>query len=211
RGACTARTDTGHHARTVQTNANGTVTTYAYTARHMPTSINTVHGATTIQTLGFTRDAEGHITTITSPFPNESWSPITYDALDRLIAATNTTTSANSQTFTYDAANNLTSNSLLGTYAHPAQGPSSMHPHAVTNAGGTMPFTYDENGSRLTKGSSTYGWDGENRLISVDATQFTYDANDNRVKKTGTTTSYYVTPHYKVVDGVATKTIMLGK
>src|SRR5262249_49810187 len=54
----TSMSYTAYDAPSVQTNGNGTTTTYAYNTRRLPTNITTVKGATTIQNLGFTRDAE---------------------------------------------------------------------------------------------------------------------------------------------------------
>src|SRR5262249_18723997 len=124
-GIVSSMTYTAYGTPSVQTNANGTVTSYAYDPRRSVTGIATMHGTTTVQSLGFTRDADSKITAITSPFANEGWGPITYDTHDRLLSAINTSSSANNQTFTYDAANNLLTNSLVGTYTYPAQGASS--------------------------------------------------------------------------------------
>jgi RHS repeat-associated protein len=209
-GVVSSTTYTAYGAPNVQTNANGTTATYAYNSRHLMTTLGTVHGSTTIQNLGFTRDADGKITTITSPFADEGWNPISYDTIDRLTSATNTSSSALNQTFTYDAVNNILSNSQVGTYTYPTQGAGSSHPHAVTKAGSTS-YTYDANGSMSAKGSTTYGWDGENRLASVGSTTFVYDAGDKRVKKLGNATNVYVTPDYKVAGGTATKEIKLGR
>ena len=147
---------------------------------------------------------------MTSPFANEGWSSLTYDTLDRLTGATNASSSANNQTFTYDAVGNLTSNSLVGTYVYPAQGSTSVRPHAVTQAGATA-YAYDANGSMTAKGSTPYVWDGENRLASVGPTSFVYDAGDRRVQKIGDTVTDYVTPRYKVTNGVPTKTVRMGQ
>ncbi len=57
------------------------------------------------------------------------------DDLDRLLAATNTGDPSLSQTFSYDRAHNLTSNSAVGTYSYPAKGLGAIRPHAATSAG----------------------------------------------------------------------------
>src|SRR5262249_31621040 len=114
-----------------------------------------------------------------------------------------------SQSFTYDAADNMLTNSLVGTYTYPAQGATSVRPHAVTQAASTS-FTYDANGSLTARGSTALTWDGENRLVGMGTTTFAYDANSKRVRKIGNQTNIYVTPGYKVVGGVATKNISMG-
>jgi YD repeat-containing protein len=55
------------------------------------------------------------------------------DAADRLLGADNTD-GALGQSFTYDAAGNMLSNSLLGAYAYPA--PTAARPHAPTSVRG---------------------------------------------------------------------------
>jgi hypothetical protein len=73
-----------------------------------------------------------------------SWA-YTCDTLDRLLSATNAGDATLSNTFTYDAAHNMLSNSQVGPClgkagAYPVQGPAAVRPHAattVTGAGGT--------------------------------------------------------------------------
>jgi len=191
------------------TNANGTVQTNTYSSLHTLSGINTVKGSATIQNLGFTRDADGKITAITSPFTNEGWQ-LSYDSLGRLTSALNASSAANNQTWTYDAVDNMTSNSLVGSYTYPAQGAGSVRPHAVQNDG-INAYAYDANGNMTAKGSTAYTWDGENHLTAVGSTSYAYDANDARVKKIGNAITYYPTPSYSVTNGVVTKEIYLGK
>src|SRR5262249_33654199 len=153
---------TAYGEPSVQSNGNGTTTTYHYDSRHKPTTITTASApAGTLQDLGFTRDAEDKITAIASPFANESWSPIAYDEIDRLTSATNATSSRYNQNLAYDAVGNMLSNSAVGAYSSPAQGAGSVRPHATTRVGAT-PYSYDANGSITGRGASTLSWDGEN-------------------------------------------------
>jgi hypothetical protein len=112
----------------------------------------------------------GFITAVDGSRTNEEWSD-GYDSLDRLLSAANTNTPALSQSFTCDAGGNILSNSAIGSYGYPTQGPSAVRPHAVLSAG-TLSFSYDANGNQLTKtvgGSATrtIAYDAENRPVSV--------------------------------------------
>lgn len=167
------------------TNANGTVTTRAYSPqRGWLTGISTVKGSTSLQNLSYTRNSKGLITKLTSPFAYEGWT-YAYDELDRLTSATNTTSSAFNQTLTYDAIGNISSNSRLGTYTY------GTRPHAAT-AAGTNTYDYDAAGNMLTVKQSgtvvrTQTWDGDNRLATVVSAggnlEFSYDADGNRIEQ----------------------------
>lgn len=69
--------------------------------------------------------------------------------------------------FTYNVANQLTSD-------------------------GSNTYTYDNNGNLTNDGSDTYTWDRANRLKSVGSTSYEYDGAGNRIQKTvsSTTTDY---------------------
>ncbi|MCB0184269.1 MAG: hypothetical protein KDE31_08395, partial [Caldilineaceae bacterium] len=73
--------------------------------------------------------------------------------------------------------------------------------HAVATAGGTS-YSYDNNGNMLTRTGYTFGYDAENRLVSVSGgatASFVYDGDNNRVKGTaGGVTSVYVGNYYEV-------------
>jgi RHS repeat-associated protein len=193
-------TYTARDQQAVVTRANGTTTTYGYSAqRGWLTCINTVRGSTNIQKLVYARDANGRISKVTSGQAGESWS-YGYDDLDRLLSAANGTTTpgaqpcdvgagplSTSQTFTYDSVGNMLSNDLIGqyswTYSYPTGGANVVRPHAVTAAGGQS-YGYDANGN-MTKinGVDTYEYDGENRLVRALGVDYVYGADGNRLKK----------------------------
>jgi RHS repeat-associated protein len=92
---------------------------------------------------------------------------------------------------------NITSTTMLGTYTYNPSGPNSIRPHAVLTAGNNR-YGYDLNGNMITRTEMitpgqfityTQGWDRENRLIAVTATngsaisvtQFVYDGDGARV------------------------------
>src|SRR5262249_39261073 len=146
-----------------------------------------------IQSLSYTIDATGMAAHVTSNHPNESW-VYGYDDLHRL-------TSSGSQTFDYDDVESMTYNSLVGTYNHAA-----LPPHAPSAvAGGTM--LYDANGSLYSGQARTITWNNRNLPSQINATSFSYDALDSRVKMaTGTSSSIYpLGDDYEVTNGVVTK------
>jgi RHS repeat-associated protein len=121
-----------------------------------------------------------------------------YDYAGRLLAATNWGGALGyDQTFTYDAAGSMRSNSALGTYDYGA--PTAAHPHAPT-AVGLDQFTYDANGNMTTGlGGKVMTYDAENRPLTVShngtTTTYVYGPDGTRLKKTeGTDTTVYFGP-----------------
>ena len=109
----------------------------------------------------------------------------------------------------------------------------SYHPvkkHAVqtlTFNGTAYNFTYDQNGNMLTGydftdsasiGSRTMTYDEDNNLANIvyvkggqtATATMSYDEGGQRVKKVGTTTTYYLNEQYEIKDGVVTKHILAG-
>ncbi|HEY3351640.1 MAG TPA: FG-GAP-like repeat-containing protein [Polyangia bacterium] len=208
-GFVTGATYNAAGALLTQTNANGTVTTHTYDAnRGWLLSIGTVQGAATIQNLAFTRNVEGQVTAVTSPFAGEGWSNYGYDSLHRLTSATNTSSSADNQTFAYTANGNMTSNSRLGTYAYPAY--NAARPHAVTTAGANS-YSYDANGNLVAGAGRSITWTAENLPATIGTATLTYDGNGMRIKKVvGSTTTIYLGDDYEVTGGTATKYVALA-
>jgi RHS repeat-associated protein len=100
----------------------------------------------------------------TTNFRSYTW---TYDAALRL---TGDTVGAGSDSYTYDAVNQLTA--------------------ATHSGGGNETFSYDSNGNRTNTGYST----GTNNQLSSDGTyNYLYDANGNMTKKTTISSGAYVT------------------
>ncbi|WP_256374269.1 MULTISPECIES: RHS repeat domain-containing protein [unclassified Chelatococcus] len=131
----------------------------------------------------YTRDAAGRILSVANPVAEESWS-YAYDELDQLLSATNSGNAALNQSFTYDDAFNMTSNSAVGSYVYPATG--SPRPHAPTLVAGKR-YLYDATGNVLSDGTRTFTWDTERRLKSVymggKSVVFTYGPDGARLRK----------------------------
>ncbi len=216
-------TATSYDARgnlTSQTNANGTATTRTFSAaRQWLTNISTTAGSNTLQNLYYSRDAEGKITSVTSSTTNaslatdETWT-YAYDDLDRLTSASDTYDTSQNQSFTYDLVNNMSSNSLVGTYTYPAAG--SARPHAVTAAGSNT-YSYDADGNMIAGAGRTITYDPCNRPIAIRgssyALSFAYDADEHRLEKANSTTgatTYYPGDGVEGTGGVLTKYVKLG-
>jgi YD repeat-containing protein len=172
------------------TYANGVTTSFLYDpGRRWLDQVETGNSAGTLLLLDYLRDYLGRISSVTSNRVNQNWT-YTYDDLDRLTFADNLNDNLRDQTFGFDAAGNMVSNSALGTYTYPT--PGTARPHAQLTAG-SRTYSYDANGNTLSDGTRTLTWDGQNRLLSVNAVSFTYAPDGMRLRKTsGSTTTLYL-------------------
>ena len=140
-----------------------------------------------------------------------------YDYAGRLLEADNTSDDLFDQSFTYDAAGSMRSNSHLGAYLYGA--PTAAHPHAPTQVDADV-FAYDLNGN-MTVGlhGKVMSYDGENRPLSVDhvgnLTSYIYAADGTRlfkIEKTGTgaeTETLYLGPVEIRAPGTAQEEVLL--
>ncbi len=192
-GLVTNITRTATFEPLVTTYANGVTETRSYDPnRQWLLSITSSNSGGTIFTESYTRNNRGLITTVASNRANGNWS-YGYDTAYRLISATNLDSSSYTQTFQYDAADNMTYNSQVGSYTYPS--PVAARPHAVTQAG-SLTYAYDANGNLTSGGGRTITYDGQERPTVVTAlgqtTSFVYGPEGKRLKKTsaGDTTLY---------------------
>ncbi|CAH1691233.1 hypothetical protein CHELA1G11_20852 [Hyphomicrobiales bacterium] len=179
---------------TAITYANGVSTSFVYNdARGWLNSYTTTRGASVYLGGTYSRAATGRINSITAPVgsPADGWTwTYTYDDIDQLLSATHLDfPGLLSQSFTYDAAFNMTSNSQLGTYTYPA--PGQPRPHTPTQVGASA-YSYDANGNLLAGSNRTYTWDGDNRPATVTmvtgiTTAMTYGPDSARLKKVANT------------------------
>lgn len=186
------RTASGEPIETVY--ANGLTETRAYDPNRQWLSSITTTGAAgqAVFTESYTRNAKGLITSVRSNRARGNWD-YGYDSVDRLTDITNLDYGSYSQTFAYDAGDNVTHNSLVGTYVYPpAEEP---RPHAVSQAG-TQAYAYDADGNMVSGGGRTIAYDGDNRPVSITAfgqtVSFVYGPDGARLKKIvgGQTTLY---------------------
>jgi RHS repeat-associated protein len=201
---------------------NGTSTAFTYdSARGWVTRITTSSGASTLSDLTYSRAATGRISSITQAVTgggNDSW-VYAYDDLDRLLQADNQGDDLLDQSWSYDLAGNMLTNSAVGAYDYPTQGAGAVRPHTPISINGEG-LSYDGNGNLLARGARSYTYDGENRLTSVSgAVFFSYGPDGERIRKSdgfGSTVylgadieyasgvyTYYIHPDVKLTGGVA--------
>ncbi|MBI5144971.1 MAG: hypothetical protein HZA27_02155, partial [Candidatus Omnitrophica bacterium] len=144
-----------------------------------------------LQDLRYEYDKVGNVTKITDAVRSYTKN-YAYDDLDRLI-------SGDSNTYEYNAIGNITKvNGIAQTY-------SSSKIHALINDG-TNNYSYDSCGNMVAGAGRNIGYDSENRPISISksgiTTQFFYDGDGKRVKKTvanasSVTTTVYIEDLYE--------------
>ena len=132
-------------------------------------------GGTSASPCTFTMPA-GNVT-VTAAFTGSGGGPTASYTYDRVGNRTALVNSAGTTSYSYDAADKLT---------------------AVTPpGGGAVGNTYDANGSQLTRGSDSFSWDANNRLLSATVsgttTTMTYNGDGLRMSRTtGSTTTSFV-------------------
>ncbi|WP_119392168.1 RHS repeat-associated core domain-containing protein [Taklimakanibacter lacteus] len=183
---------------------NGVTTSYAYNVqRAFLNGITVNNGATPLMGLAYTRNGAGRIDGVTNSAVAsnvENWT-YSYSDLGDLIAADNQGDNAQDQTWTYDLAGNMLTNSKVGTYVYPTQGPAAVRPHAPLTIAGQA-VSYDANGNTVSYAidgqTKSFTYDGENRPLSVtiaggSTTTFDYGADGERIKKmAGTDVTWYL-------------------
>jgi RHS repeat-associated protein len=174
--------------RTQVMRPNSVTTTYGYDAAGRLTGITHAGSGGTLQSFGYTLDAAGNRTAMTTNGVTESYG---YDALNRLTNVTYGT--GDTTAFTYDPQGNRLTQTVNGvltnSYTYDAAD------QLVSD--GTRSFTYDAAGNLLSAGSESYGWDWANRLTSATVngtmTSYSYDGDGVRVSATaGAVTTPYV-------------------
>jgi RHS repeat-associated protein len=191
--------------RTQMTRPNGVTTTYTYNNLSQLLSVLHQVGANTIDGAVYTVDPAGNRTVKTDKHANVT-SNYTYDPLYELTQVTQSTTTT--ETYSFDPVGNRLTSLGVSPYSINTS-------NELTSIPGTT-YTYDSNGNTLTKvtssGTTTFGWDYENRLTSVTlpgtggALAFKYDGFGHRVQKaftqgsTTTTTNYLYDGNNAVAD-----------
>jgi len=163
---------------------------------------------THIQSLHYTYDPVGNITSILDDVNGSEQNIYTYDPLNRLTTASSTLSGSQTsylKNYAYDPLGNITSSTDLGTYAYQGNiGTNYANPDAPTSIGNGLATTtlgYDANGNLLSDGTYNYAWDYLNELTQVGkggaTSTYAYDYAGNRVKVTDTTgTTYYPNKYY---------------
>ncbi len=191
--------------RTQMTRPNGVTTSYTYNNLSQLLSVLHQVGTSTIDGATYTVDPAGNRTAKTDNYANVT-SNYTYDPLYELTQVTQATNTTES--YSYDPVGNRLSSLGVSPYSVNSSNELTSTPSAT--------YTYDNNGNTLTKvtsaGTTTYGWDFENRLTSMTlpgaggTLAFKYDGLGRRVQKafaqgsTTTTTNYLYDGNNAVAD-----------
>ncbi len=165
---------------------------YTYDAAGRLASVTDVAGEETT----YTYRTDGLPLTVTRP--NGVSTAYTYDAAGRLTGVAHGlgATTLLSLDYTLDAVGNPTQvvDSRLGTTGYVYDGLDRLV--SETNASGTISYTFDPGGNRLTKSVgavvTNYSYDAADQLTGTDDTSYTHDANGSRLTSTdaSATTSY---------------------
>jgi RHS repeat-associated protein len=193
---------------------NTTSTTYGYDLLNRPTSLTTTQGPgpspLTVQLYAYVLDAEGKRSQVTEA--DGTVRAYGYDGIDRLTSETVTGSFGYAKAFTYDPVGNrltqTTNGGVGGADAGAPSGVAGFDASTDATSGGvggttvnysydtrdrlttenTIAYAYDSNGNVTGKtGEASYGWDFENRLISLQPTAGgnvanMYDPDGNRVQ-----------------------------
>jgi len=162
----------------------------------------TVHHTTGAQhtTVAYTYDARGNVLTETKD--NNTSTVYTYTAEGLVKTKTNYTGNAVTSSFTYtyypngNVATETTNTGKVTTYLYDDLGRIVSEAVTGTSNNGTITYTYDNRGNRLTQTRDgitvSYTYDLNNRLTTSTAngvTGYTYDANGNTLSVMGTSGS----------------------
>jgi len=152
---------------------------------HFLQTETTTNPPTSLQNLAYVYDAVGNVLTITDQNAGGvQTQTFTYDSLNRLTSASATGGSGGiyaSEAYTYDdASGNLSSKAGVAyTYGEQFAGCADSKPHAVTSAGSAI-FCYDANGNMTQK------------IAGSTTTSYTYDAENRMTAVSGAATATFV-------------------
>jgi len=127
----------------------------------------------------------GSVTGITNSVDSNESQTFSYDTLNRISSAATKSTSGNDcwgQNFGPDAAANLTSISVSQCTAGSLSVSTDGNNHLSATG-----YGYDNAGNMTSDGMYTYAYDAENRITSANGVTYTYDGDGLRVKKSSGT------------------------
>lgn len=159
------------------TKPDGSVTTTVYDNRQRVTStVEKTANGTVITGFEYAYDDLSRIIE-EKILANSTKMCYTYDSLNRVTKRTIKSLSndvLSEESFTYDAAGNITGSSTDITFAYDTNNRlTSYHGNAVN---------YDLDGNMLSNGSLTCTYDSANRLVSAGGHTYTYNAEDVRIR-----------------------------
>ena len=186
--------------RTQLTRPNGVNTNYSYDGLSHLLSVLHQAGVNTLDGASYTYDPAGNRATKTN-YLNGVTSNYGYDPLYELTQVTQG--ASTTESYSYDAVGNRLSSSGVASYSYNASN------ELTANSLGS--YSYDNDGNTLTDASGkSYTWDFENRMTQAvvpgtggGTTTFKYDPFGRRIQKSGPLgTTNYVYDGYNVVEEV---------
>jgi len=140
----------------------------------------------------------GHVNGITNNLDSTRSQTFTYDQLNRVITAQTTSTYATSpahcwgETYTFDAWANLDAITATTNSNYTGCTEESGFSYTADGNNHLAGFSYDGAGNTTSDTVySTYLWDGENQLESVNGVSYTYDGDGRRASKAGSKLYWY--------------------
>jgi RHS repeat-associated protein len=177
--------------RTSLTRPNGVNTNYNYDALSRLVSVTHQAGSNVLDGAAYTYDAVGNRTLLTASLSGVGQTAVSfgYDPIYQLTqVAQQSTPPVTTETYSYDSVGNRLSSLGVSAYAYNSS-------NELTSKPGVS-YSYDANGNLTGKadstGTTTYGWDFENRLTSVTlpgtggTVSFKYDPFGRRIQKSST-------------------------
>ena len=174
----------GNLTQTTLPASNGYVETRSYDRAGRLTEVRNAKAGLTLSSAAYQYDAAGNPTQATT---TDGTTAYAYDTLDRLTEACFTAGCTDFVRYTYDpVGNRLTEARPAGTttYSHNA----SDQLTSRAGLGGSVSYTYDQNGNQTQAGARSFTWDLANRLASTTdsgvTTGYGYDGDGTRLQAT---------------------------
>ncbi|RUO57833.1 RHS repeat domain-containing protein [Pseudidiomarina insulisalsae] len=164
--------------------ANGHQFTQALNARGLPQQLYVSDGAQVALDQSMTYDARGNLTQLTDAAVPSNSRANSYDGLSRLVSASGPWGSGS---YTYDALGNLRQKQLGSrTVGLSYNSVNRLVTSDDSGASGLRSFSYDSRGNVTAAGALQFNYDAENQPVSVSGSSsgtYVYDGNLKRVKQ----------------------------
>ena len=139
---------------------------------------------------GYAYDALGSVTQRQQYWDSTGFTEnFQYDELNRLSSSQVVAPVGQAlQSFTYDAAGNITSKTGVGSYTYPPQGPAAIRPHAVQSVGSIAgSYSYDDNGNLSSGAGKTASWSSFDMPVTLakgtSSSTFVYGPEHQRARQ----------------------------
>lgn len=170
------------------TSSNGLSNSIGYDSDARPTSI----GVPGVESLAFTYDSANRITQLQNGLNGAMTETLGYDAVNRLNSVAS---SADNESYLYDADGNRTSQTINGTVTTFGYPGTSNRLASMVSSTYNDAWTSDAEGDlTAVNGHTVYQYNAFGRLINVNGTGYAISAEGQRLSKTGTGLLDYFAP-----------------